>query len=160
MITFLNVLALSNFLAITYQDIRERQIYVVLLLSLALLLASIHYVMWGNWYLFTLNVALNLILVCGIISLLYLVTKWLLKKPFLDHAFGTGDLLLFLALALAHPTFTFVILLVGALLFALLISLVLKRTDKEIPLAGYMCLFYTLVWGLAWLPGFPSLYTL
>ena len=160
MIAFLNVLALSNLLAISYQDLRERQIYVVLLLSLALLLAGIHYAMSGDGYVFALNVALNLILVLTMVFLLYLITKWVFKKTFLDHSFGTGDLLLFLALALAHPTYTFVIILVGALLFALLITLVLGRAEKEIPLAGYICLFYILVSGLALLPGFPSLYTL
>lgn len=160
MIALLNVLALSNFLAISYQDIRERQIYILLLVSLAVLLASIHFIMWDTWYLFGLNIAINLLLVGSIIIVLYLVTRGLFKKSFLDHSFGKGDLILFLALALAHPTMTFVVLFACALIFSLIMAFVLQPRIKEIPLAGYMCLFYTIILVLAWLPGFPSLYTI
>ena len=159
MIAVLNVLALSNLLAISYQDIRERQIYVLLLASLGILLGSIHFMMWDSWYLFGMNIAINLLLVGGILAVLFLVTRWVFKKRFLDHSFGKGDLILFGVLALAHPSVTFVILFVCALIFSLILTFVLQPRTKEVPLAGYMCLFHFLISALAWLPGFPSLYS-
>lgn len=147
---------------VLYQDYKEREVYWFLFPLVGLVLASLNILHQVELMIVVYNVLLNLLLVTGVVLALYLVTKVLLKKRFMDHSFGKGDLLFFYALGLGFPTITFTIIFTGALLFSLLLHFALKHRhhDTTVPLAGYMSLFLGLVIFLSIFAATPSLYTL
>lgn len=92
---------------------------------------------------FLLNALSNVILVTLIILILWTFTKFLTRKPFLNHSMGLGDVLFMYALALGFPTLTFIILLSCSIIFSLLLHVYIQKakTNTTIPLAGFMSLF-------------------
>jgi len=142
-----------------YQDIRDREVTWILFPLLGTLLALTFGLQVGI-SIFAVAILVNLILTSITVLLLWAVTKFLFKKPFLNVSFGLGDLLLLLVLALGFPTMTFVYLLVGSLLFSLVAFYTMKLLlqVKTVPLAGLIGLFLLTVTLLSLIPGTPSLY--
>jgi len=143
-----------------YQDIRDREVLWVLFPMLGTCLALTFGLQVGL-SLFALTILINLVLTSCVIFLLWTVTRFLFRKPFLNVSFGLGDLLLLYMIALGFPTMTFVHLLVGSLLFSLVAFFLMKvllRTET-VPLAGLMGLFLMAMTLLSLIPGSPSLYT-
>jgi len=142
-----------------YQDIRDREVTWVLFPLLGTSLALTYGLQVGI-AIFTMAILVNLILTSIIVLLLWAITKFLFKKPFLNVSFGLGDLLLLYVLALGFPTMTFVYLLVGSLFFSLVAFFTMKLLlqTKTVPLAGLMGLFLMAMTLLALIPGTPSLY--
>ncbi|WP_299223275.1 hypothetical protein [uncultured Aquimarina sp.] len=105
---------------------------------------------------------MNTGLILSILLVLYLYTLIRIKRPFFKEVFGIGDALFFLALAIAFPTITFIILFVFSLLFSLGIWLIAKNNTKynTIPLAGYMSLFLILIFMGSWITHKINLYLL
>ncbi|WP_299627653.1 hypothetical protein [uncultured Tenacibaculum sp.] len=68
-------------------------------------------------------------------------------KQSLFSAIGLGDFLFFIALAVAFPLTTFLIIFITSLLFSLLLFLVIKKKLKEktVPLAGFQAIFLFLI---------------
>lgn len=115
-----------------------------------------------SWSDFGIQVSVNLSLILVIIGVLFLYSKWKLKRNFLNDTFGAGDLLFFLAFALCFPTLIFLNFFVFSLLFSMIISLFLRfRFGRvSIPLAGAMALFLLGVYLSSWLGWSPGLYQL
>ncbi|CAM1344628.1 hypothetical protein [Tenacibaculum amylolyticum] len=133
-------------LGIFLQDIKERKVYVFLLL-LALLVGG--YTYYDNTFtpqLFFINIFTNAMVVSIIVLLLFLYTKFKIRKNFFQ-AIGFGDILFFLALSVSFPTITFLVLFSSSLLFSLLlfISIKSKLNNKAVPLAGFQALFVFLI---------------
>jgi hypothetical protein len=84
--------------------------------------------------------------------MVYLYSKIKLQLN-LKETIGLGDILFFIAIALSFATITFIITFVFALMFSLLLHLVIKPNlqNKTVPLAGYMSLFYIVVFVGSWL---------
>jgi apolipoprotein N-acyltransferase len=59
--------------------------------------------------------------------------------------------LFFVCIAFSFSIVSFLFLFIFALLFSLLLYLVLKhrQTEKTVPLAGYMSLFFAVVYGIS-----------
>lgn len=109
---------------------------------------------------FSLFALTNFLVVSGILLILFLYTKHIAKKGFLNVSFGLGDLLFFYAFALGFPTLTFIVLFASSILFSLILFL-FSKTEKEketIPLAGLMGFFLIGVFLISFLPQAPSLY--
>ena len=115
-----------------------------------------------SWSDFGIQILVNLVLILVIIGMLFLYSKWKLKRKFLNDTFGAGDLLFFLAFALCFPTLIFLNFFVFSLLFSMIISLFLRfRFGRvSIPLAGAMALFLLGVYLSSWLGWSPGLYQL
>lgn len=145
---------------ISYQDLKDRSVVWTLFPLLGLLLAYLHVVHLG-FELFLGYAILNILLVSILILLLFLYTRTIAKKPFLNHSFGLGDLLFFYAFALGFPTTTFIILFSGSILFSTLVYLILKlkKPMETIPLAGLMGIFLIGAISFSLFPNTPSLYT-
>ncbi len=144
---------------VAIQDLRDREVLWILFPSIALFLASLHisHVGLEHFAFFALN---NIILVSCILLLLWTVTKYIFKKRFLDVSFGTGDMLFMYAFTLGFPTLTFIVLLVGSILFSLMAFLILKLfvRAETVPLAGLMGIFLIAVLLATTLPNSLSLY--
>ena len=146
---------------ISYQDFKDRRVYVFLFMALSALLFSIFYLESSVTQVFYLSIWLNLSLVGIFLLLTFLVTHFVFKKRFLNHSLGLGDILFFVCLALGFPTVTFIILFVCSLLFSLIVFLALKRIRKveTVPLAGLMASFLLVVMLYTLFMVDPSLYT-
>lgn len=103
-----------------------------------------------------------MLLISLVVFILFIYTKYVARMKFLNVSFGLGDLLFFYAFAMGFPTVTFLILFVGAILFALGTFLLTKKNEENetIPLAGLMGLFLIVVLILSFFPIAPSLYLL
>ncbi len=145
---------------IALQDFKERKVYWWLFPLTMLLLGLIHFLNTVEPWVFLSYISLNASFVSLIICTLYIFTRTIAKKKFLDYSLGLGDILFFYAFALGFPTFTFVILFSNAILFALLVFLVFKKKLrlKTVPLAGLMGAFLILVFGYSLIFISPPLY--
>ncbi len=140
------ILCIVILLRICYEDIKERAVYWFWFPVLGILLGYEHYTNTQFGY-FIFSISMNIILILTILSVLYIYAKWKMKKSFLEEAFGIGDMFLFFALGVGFPMMTFVISFVCALIFALIISVTLrlKKQKMTVPLAGYMSLFFAVI---------------
>ncbi|MDH7445306.1 hypothetical protein QBK95_06725 [Aquimarina sp. 2201CG14-23] len=152
-------LVMFNLGYITYQDLDNREVYWFLFPSLSMLLGLLHY----NNVLpihFKNAILINTGLIGTIIAVLYIYSLIKIKRPFFKEVFGIGDAMFFLALAIAFPTITFMIIFVFSLLFSLGIWLIVKNNSRHntIPLAGYMSLFLALILIGNWATSIINLY--
>jgi hypothetical protein len=141
------LLLIGVFFLVFVQDSKDRKVYWflypiigVLVFVLQIKAISIHPAL--------INGGLNLVFVSLLILVCFLYAKLKLQQP-LREVFGLGDILFFMTIAFSFSLVSFLILFVFALLFSLLLHLVLKhrQTDKTVPLAGNMALFFGVVYG-------------
>ncbi len=160
MVMMLQLLSAVGLGIMAYQDMRDREVSWLLFPLLGISLGLTFGLQVGLTVFFYATL-LNLALVTVMVALLWAITTFIFKKPFLDVSFGLGDLLLLYVFALGFPTMTFVFLLVGSLLFSLLAFMLMKLVlqSQTVPLAGLMGVFLIAMILLSWMPGTPSLYT-
>jgi len=158
MFIFIKTFLLLNLLGITYQDFKERKVYLWLLLIALFFIGFLHY-QHSSPIPFLVSTLLNIGIIFIIVAFLYLYVKFKLEQS-LQNTFGFGDLLFFLAIAVGFPTITFVVLFSFSLFFSLLLFLVLKKklNHKTVPLAGLQALFFSLIFLLNWGFSFLNFY--
>jgi hypothetical protein len=156
---FFKILLLSVFSLILYQDCKDRKVYWFLypltgVLALVLQLKALPF------YAVLINAGFNLLFVAVLLLVCYLYASFKLKKNLLKEVFGLGDVLFFLFIAFSFSIVSFFILFVFSLLFSLLLHFILRRgqTEKTVPLAGYMSLFFGAIYAVSFFYDFPLLY--
>ncbi len=149
------------FALIAYQDFKDRAVYWFLFPVMGILLGIIYFSKTLPLQ-YVITSMYNILIISIIVLVLFAYTRYIAKKKFLDVSFGLGDFLFFYAFALGFPTYTFLLLFVGSILFALAAHLALnrKRDFETIPLAGLMGIFLIGVTLASRLPHVPSLYSL
>ncbi|MFL1012609.1 hypothetical protein [Flavisericum labens] len=142
--------------AILYQDVKERLVYWFLFPMVALCLGMLFY---SNVIpqMFFASVFMNLIFIAILLLVVLLYSKIKLKTKF-NTVFGSGDIVFFLAMVFSFSTITFMILFISALIFSLVLHLVVKNKQRSVPLAGYMSLFFGLVYLGYWSGIIKSIY--
>tara|TARA_R110002020_G_scaffold282702_3_gene498358 strand:+ start:1056 stop:1532 length:477 start_codon:yes stop_codon:yes gene_type:complete len=150
-------LLLTLFL-IFIQDIKDRQVYWFLFPISGFLFGMLHYFEVGM-YQFLIHLFLNLFFMGIVLGFLCYYSYFKLRKRFFQ-TFGSGDLLLFLAICFSFETGTFLILFSFSLLFSLILYYFMNsiQTDSTIPLAGNISFFFAIVIGLSWSGLCESLY--
>ncbi len=145
---------------IAFQDFKERKVLWFLFPFAMVLFGLVHFLQIDGLNLFSHYILINFVLITGIIEILFIYTKFILKKKFLDHSLGIGDIFFFYAFGLGFPSVTFIILFVSAVLFSLLVFLLLKKRLEldTVPLAGLMGLFLVFVVLVNLISKSPSLY--
>jgi hypothetical protein len=145
MILSLNIAIIVLLLGVFYQDVKERQV-TTMLLGVLFVLAGFLHSRFHLFEIFMLNIMINFAVVGIIVLILLLYTRVVLKKQ-LFKAFGLGDLVFFLIMAVGFPTPTFLVVFSSSLCFAFITSMVLKKSMKEptVPLAGFQALFMVLL---------------
>ena len=143
---------------ILYQDCKERLVYWFLYPMVGVLALAIQYfILPFNSIL--LNISTNLILILFLLLVCYMYTK--LRKIEFANSFGLGDVLFFIFISFTFSTISFFVLFIFSLFFSLLLHLFLSQKDREktVPLAGYMSLFFGVVYGITFFCESNFLYT-
>lgn len=141
------------------QDRKDREVYWFLFPIIAMASGVLLY----NTILpelFYITLLINIIFISILITVVFLYSKIKLKTSIIN-TFGLGDSLLFIALAFTFSSISFMILFVFGLMFSLLIHIVFKKNSryKTVPLAGYLSLFFMIIYLSYWLGITPNIYT-
>lgn len=146
---FLKLLLVAVFFMVFCQDYKDRFVYWFLypIIGLLVFILQIGFV---TIFSALINVGLNLLLVFFLLLVSYLYSKIRLQASFKD-VFGEGDVLFFIFISFSFATVSFLVLFVFSLFFSLLLHLLFKHknTDKTVPLAGYMSLFFGSIYVLS-----------
>ena len=143
----LKILLLICFFAILFQDSKDRKVYWFLYPVIGLIAFAIQ-TQQNNFFISITNSLVNLLFIFMILSICYFYAKFKLKQHFTDEVFGLGDILFFIFITFSFASISFVILFIFSLFFSLLLHAFLKNnnSDKTVPLAGYMSLFFGTVY--------------
>ncbi|WP_163408511.1 general secretion pathway protein [Flavobacterium ajazii] len=133
------------FALVLYQDFKSRLVYWFLYPIMGVLAFTIQL---GNVPLeiaFT-NFGFNLLFVILILAVSAAYIKF--RNLELKNTIGLGDVLFFIFIAGAFSIVSFLVLFVFSLVFSLMLHLVLNNRKKQatVPLAGYMSLFFGVVY--------------
>lgn len=154
----LQVLLIVSLLYIAYQDFNERKVFGFLFPLVGILAGFLHF---KNTLpeLFMVSIVINITFVLMLILFIFLYSKIKLKKA-VQETFGMGDTLFFLAISFSFSSYTFIVTFIFSLIFSLSIHLILKRKSNfiSVPLAGYMSIFYSIVYVNVWLNFIESPY--
>lgn len=156
---WLKLICTVALIAIAYQDIKDRAVSWFWFPVLAVVLGILHY---SNSFfeLFILHSFINLGFVILVVLLLYGYIKFRGKHEF-SKAIGRGDLVMFIALSPSMASISFIVCFVFSILLALVLSLIFNKNDeKHIPLAGYMSLFFLIIYLAHWSGFIEQLYTI
>jgi hypothetical protein len=145
----LKLLLVGVFFIIFFQDSKDRNVY-WFLYPITGILVFVLQIEAVSIYPALINGVCNLGFVSLLLVVCYLYAKLKLKQP-LREVLGLGDILFFIAIAFSFSIVSFLIQFVFSLLLSLLLHLVLKhkQTDKTVPLAGNMALFFGVVYGVS-----------
>ncbi len=143
----LKFICIGLFFYIFWQDYKDRMVFMFLYPVVAVFGLTIQLLQF-DWQVVLAASILNIVLVAIIVLVLYLYAKFILQKTFVNGVIGSGDLLFFGAICLIFPTVSFIILFAFSIFTALVLHVLLNRFYKQhnsVPLAGYMALFFALV---------------
>lgn len=132
-------------LYIFIQDCRERMVY-TFLYFLVLIFGFINQLFYSRFEVIITESFINLLLISFILITAKLFSVFFLKKKLINESLGIGDVFMFITLCFAFPVVSFLIFFVCSLLFSLFIHLVSHKKRETIPLAGFMSLFFILVY--------------
>lgn len=147
---FIKIILIFVLITILVQDVKFREVY-AFLFPVAGLCFGILLKKNLTLNLFYCNTIINLAMVIALIFIVYLYSRYKLKTP-ITNTFGLGDAFMFLALAFSFATISFFILFVFGLIFSLVLHIITKHKIKQntVPLAGYLALFFALVYMAHW----------
>lgn len=148
------------FACVVYMDWMERQVYLFLF---PLIGFAAGYLFFKNTLqeLFYMSIIMNLGLIFILMSTVFLYARYKLKTK-MTKTIGMGDVLLLLFLCFTFSTISFIVVLISALIFSLIIHLVLKTNSNHttVPLAGYLSLFFLITYVAFWSGIIDSLYSI
>ena len=154
------IILIMCLLMVFYQDMKERMVYWFLFPIIAICSGILLY---NNMLteVFKTTVMINLVFVVFLITVVFAYSKLKLKTS-ITQTFGLGDMLLFFALAFTFSSVSFLILFVFGLIFSLVLHLFLKNksSHQNVPLAGYLSLFFAIVYISHWTGILKSVYTI
>ena len=146
---FLRLLILAVLLLVFVQDIRNRSVYWVLFPVLAVLLVLLHslphHLLADIWQPVSINIVF-LLFQFLIISVYFSIKnrRWI---NITDGLLGWGDILLLLSIAFYLSALNFLLFYIVSLTISLLIWLfwqvISEEKNKQIPLAGFQALIFT-----------------
>lgn len=147
---FLKFLLIGTFFLVFFQDYKDRKVYWFLYPLIGVLVFALQ-IKAVSIYTALINSGFNLVFVSLLLFVCYLYAKLKLQKPLLKEVFGLGDLFFFVFIAFSFSIVSFLILFIFSLLFALILHFVLKHrnAEKTVPLAGYMSLFFGVIYGIS-----------
>ena len=155
----LKLILLSAFMSVTYQDWKDRSVHWFLFPAIGICTGILLFQQTSAGLFFE-TILLNLVFIGLLLGVIFLYATYKLKMK-LSDAFGLGDGLLFVALAFSFAQLTFMIVFVFGLVCSLFLHVILKKSKSEtVPLAGYMSLFFALVYGTHWMGFLTTAYTL
>jgi len=160
MFVIIKLLLIIALVAICYQDFKERQVYLGLLVLTGVFMSFLHFNNSDPTVYFW-NIILNITVILIIYTVLFFYSLWRLKKS-ISQTFGLGDLLFFIALAVGFSTATFLVLFTFSLIFSLVFYISIKSNfkTKTVPLAGLQAIFIVLIYTFNWIFQWTNLYAI
>lgn len=154
----LKIILISMLFMLSFQDFRERKVYLWLLLITGSIMSYLH-IKNSHILVFLGNILVNLVIIFTVYLILLFYSNWKLKRS-ITQTFGLGDILFFGILAVGFSTGSFLILFSFSLIFSLLVFLTIKSRlkIKTVPLAGLQSLFIGLIYTINWIFNFTNLY--
>lgn len=146
MALFTRLLIIIILLTIFYQDNKERLVSAYLYFLVAILGIILYCFNTPSYLVMFFEILINILIISLVLTFAFISSKVLFKYKFLNHSFGIGDLFMFSSICFLFPSTTFIVFFVFSLFFSLTIHLIINKKNKTIPLAGYMSLFYALVY--------------
>lgn len=156
---WLKIICLIALVAIAYQDIKDRAVSWFWFPLLAIAVGILHY---SNsiFEVFVTHLLINLGFVVVVVLLLYIYITIRGQHQF-KNAIGIGDLVLFIVLCPSMASLSFLVCFVFSILLALVLSFFFNKKDKRhIPLAGYMSLFFLIIYLAHWSGFIEHLYSI
>lgn len=147
---------LISFGMIFYQDTKDREVY-WFLFPLVWLCVSLLFYFKTIKELFIMALLINLTFVSLLLLVIFVYAKLKLKTQF-NHTIGLGDVLFFYAVACSFSTISFSVIFICGLIFSLVAHFVREKETKSVPLAGYMSLFFGLIYIGFWSGLISSVY--
>lgn len=145
---YLKLILVIVFAFVLYQDFKSRLVYWFLYPIIGVLAFAIQLQNLPVSIALT-NLGFNLLFVV----LILLVSTLYIKFRNLDfkNTIGIGDILFFLFIAGSFSIVSFLVLFVFSLVFSLILHIVLnnKKEQATVPLAGYMSLFFGVVYAVS-----------
>lgn len=143
----IKALLIIVFFIILYQDYKDRLVYWFLYPLVGFLAFALH-VSETTLITALLNSLINIIFITLIILGGYIYSAIVARKKFINTSIGIGDILLFVFLSFTFATSAFITMFVFSLLFSLILHFVLKSksSHKNVPLAGYISLFFAIIY--------------
>lgn len=146
---------------IAFQDFKERMVWLFLFPCFAFLGGYLHFETTMP-EVFYYNSLINLLFIAVIFLCCFLYSRILLKKKFINGVMGLGDIYFLIGFAISFPLITFLTLFFFSILFTSLIhalpKIIIKRNEKDVPLAGAMSIFLLNVYLIHWVGLYKSLY--
>ena len=160
MLILIKILLIIALIAICYQDFKERQVYLGLLIITGVFMGFLHFKNSDPTVYFW-NVIMNITVILIIYTVLFFYSLWKLKKS-ISQTFGLGDLLFFIVLAIGFSTAAFLVLFTLSLIFSLVFYIFIKSNlkIKTVPLAGLQAVFIVFIYAINWVFQLTNLYAI
>lgn len=158
---FIKIILILVLFLILVQDYKERKVFWFLYPIVGVLVFLLKFKQNGI-EVSIMNSILNLCFVTLILLVAYIYNLIKLKLKFLKEVFGLGDVLFFVFISFSFATVSFITLFVFSLVFSLLLHELFKKKSqyKSIPLAGYMSLFFGVIYLLSFAVNISFLYAI
>ncbi|MHC0446369.1 hypothetical protein ACWA1F_13245 [Flavobacterium sp. 3-218] len=145
---YLKLILIILFALVLYQDYKSRMVYWFLYPIIGIFAFAIQ-VNAVPVSVALVNFGFNLLFVVFLLSVTAIYIKF--KKLDFRNTIGIGDVLFFVFIAASFSIVSFWVLFVFALIFSLLLHLILtaKKEPATVPLAGYMSLFFGVVYAVS-----------
>ncbi len=148
MLVFIQIVTTIAFLAIAFQDIKDKAVSLFLFPLLTICIGLYHYHQ-STWELFCIHSIINIIIVSVILLTLYTYIR-LRQNHIFFNVFGSGDMAMFYVLCFSFATVSFVISFVFSIIFSLVLSMLFYKPSSQIPLAGHMAIFFLCIFVFNW----------
>jgi len=145
--TLLKIFLIGTFAFVFWQDSKDRLVYWFLYPFIGVLGFAIQALMTTK-YLAAINAIINLCFIFTLLTVGYLYSRFVMRRDFINGTMGLGDILLFIFLCFTFSIVPFMILLVFSMIFSLLLHQYFKNKSehKNVPLAGYISIFYAAIY--------------
>lgn len=144
---YFKILLFILFILIFIQDYKQRLVYWFLYFFVGICSLCLQLTFF-DWQTIAINTFINISFISFLVVSGFLYCKLIKKEPFLNHSIGIGDIFMFVSLCFLFPAITFILFFVFSLIFSLMIHLFLKEkytAHNDVPLAGYMSLFFSFI---------------
>lgn len=144
---YFKILLVVLFILIFIQDYKQRLVYWFLYFFVGICSLCLQLTFF-DWQTIAINTFINISFISILVVSGFLYCKLIKKEPFLNHSIGIGDIFMFVSLCFLFPAITFILFFVFSLIFSLMIHLLLKEKytiHNDVPLAGYMSLFFSFI---------------
>jgi len=163
MVILVKIVLMLTLVSIAYQDLKDRMIYLFLFPLCGLCFGFLSYKAMG-WLFLTEHLFFNVLFIGITLTVIGVYYRLKYGFTFAKAIVGKGDYWMFFATCFAMSSSAFILFSLASTIAALIVVITLRRIRdrnedaSQIPLAGYMAIFYILLFSVQWSIGITSFY--